>query len=142
LAPHIAQALENDSRLVEKALETQYKELILKPLSAVWQKSSTDYRQAIIVIDALDECEEEPQRIQKILNLLSKLKDIQGIDLQIFVTSRPDLPVLLGFKHLDSDVHKDVALHDIPENIINHDLRAVLASELECIRKNRSIQPP
>jgi hypothetical protein len=142
LASHIAQALENDNSLVEKALETQYEQLILKPLSAVWQKSSTDYRQAIIVIDALDECEEEPQRIQKVLKLLSKLKDVQGIDLRIFVTSRPDLPVLLGFKHLDSDIHKDVALHDIPEYLIDHDLRAVLASELEYVRKDRSIQPP
>jgi hypothetical protein len=142
LASHIAKALENDNRIIEKAVETQCEELILKPLSAVWQKSSTDYKQAIIVIDALDECEEEPQRIQKILNLLSKLKDVQGIDLRVFVTSRPDLPVLLGFKHLDSDVHKDVALHDIPEHIVDHDLRAVLASELENIRQDCSIPSP
>jgi hypothetical protein len=139
VASHIAQALENNNRLVEKAVETQCEELIFKPLSAVWQKSSNEYKQAVIVINALDECEEEPQRIQKILNLLSKLKDVQGIDLRIFMTSRPDLLVLLGFKHLDSDVYKDVALHDIPEHIVDHDLRAVLASELEYIRENRSI---
>jgi hypothetical protein len=102
LASHIAQALDNDNRIVGKAVETQCEELILKPFSAMWQKSSTDYKQAVIVIDALNECEEEPHRIQKILNLLSKLKDVQGIDLRIFVTSRPDLLVILGFKHLDS----------------------------------------
>jgi cytidylate kinase len=142
LAPHIAQALESDSRLIEKAVETQYEELILKPLLAVWQKSTTDHKQAVIVIDALDECEEEPRRIRKILDLLSQLKEIQGIDLRIFITSRPDLPVLLGFKHLNSDVHKDVALHDIPEHIVDHDLRAVLTSELENIREDHSIPPP
>jgi hypothetical protein len=142
LVPHIAQALENCSRLAEKGIETQFEELILRPLSVVWQKSSSKYKQATIVIDALDECEEEPQRIRKILDLLSRLKDVQGIGVRIFVTSRPDLPVLLGFKHLDSDIHKDVALHDIPEHIIDHDLRAVLASEFEYVRKDHSIQPP
>jgi hypothetical protein len=142
LLPYLAQALEDDSRLVEKGIDTQFKELILKPLSAVRLSLSASCKQAAIVIDALDECEEEPQRIRTILNLLSQLKDVQGIDLRIFVTSRPELPVRLGFKSLNSDVHDDVALHDIPEHIVDHDLRAVLASKLESVRMDHSIHPP
>jgi hypothetical protein len=50
--------------------------------------------------------------------------------------------VRLGFKHIDSNAHKDVALHDIPEQIVDHDLRVALASELERIREECSIHPP
>ncbi|KAH8588534.1 vegetative incompatibility protein HET-E-1 [Bisporella sp. PMI_857] len=142
LASHIANALENDAGIVDKAVEIQYEELILKPLSAIWQSSSTDPEQAVIVIDALDECDEEQQRIQTILNLLSKLRDVRGLDLRIFVTSRPEFSVRLGFKKIYSNAHKDVALHDIPEHTVDHDLRVVFLSELEHVRDEYSIQPP
>jgi hypothetical protein len=40
---------------------------------------------------------------------------------------------------MDKDVHKDVALHEVPEHIIDHDLRIVLASGLEYIRVQHSM---
>jgi hypothetical protein len=55
--PHLAQALEDNTGLAEKRIETQFKELILKPLEAVWQTSSPKNEQAAIVIDAPGECE-------------------------------------------------------------------------------------
>jgi cytidylate kinase len=54
LVPHSARALENDAGLVEKAVDVQCEELVLKPFSAIWEKSSTKPKQAVIVIDALD----------------------------------------------------------------------------------------
>jgi hypothetical protein len=55
--PHLAQALEDNTGLAEKRIETQFKELILKPLAAVWRTSSPKNEQAAIVIDTPDECE-------------------------------------------------------------------------------------
>jgi hypothetical protein len=141
LVPHIANALENDPGIVEKAMKTQCEKLILEPLSAIWQRSLTDRKKAVILIDALDECEKE-QQVQTILSLLSKFRDVKDIDLRIFVTSRPKLPIRLGFKNIDSDTHKDVALHDVPGHIVDHDLRAFLTSVLEQLREERLLQPP
>jgi hypothetical protein len=142
LIPYIAKALETDAGIIDKAAETQYEELILNPLSAIQWTSPTKLRQAVVIIDALDECDEDQQRMRKILNLLSRVKGVNGIDLRIFVTSRPELPIRLGFKQIDSDTHKNVALHDIPEPVVDHDLRIVLTSELEYIRQEHSIPSP
>lgn len=56
--------------------------------------------------------------------------------------SRPELRIRLGFMKIGSDTYKNIALHDIPEHIVDHGLRVVLAFELEQIREERSIQPP
>ena len=141
LVPHIVAALEANPSLPEKSMEQQFNKLLLDPLSVIWQKSLAARKKVIVLIDALDECEEE-RHIQTILSLLSRFRSIKGIDLRIFVTSRPELPIRLGFKKINSDAHKDVALHDIPERIVDHDLRAVLASELDMLREEHSLHPP
>jgi hypothetical protein len=141
LVPHITNAIESDQGIAEKSMEQQCDKLILEPLSAVWQRSPTDRKRVVILIDALDECEKE-QDVRIILRLLSKFRDIKGIGLRIFVTSRPELPIRLGFEKIGLDTHKDVALHDIPEHIVDNDLRVVLAFELEQIREERSVPPP
>ncbi|OCK84086.1 hypothetical protein K432DRAFT_463270 [Lepidopterella palustris CBS 459.81] len=66
----------------------------------------------------------------------------QRHNLRIFVRSRPELRIRLGFMKIGSDTYKNIALHDIPEHIVDHGLRVVLAFELEQIREERSIQPP
>lgn len=141
IVPHIVSALEADPTIALKSLETQCDKLMLDPLSATWHKYPAAHKKTIILIDALDECEEE-RHIRTILGLLSKFRYIKGIDLRIFVTSRPELPIRLGFKKMDTDTHKDVGLHEIPEYIVDHDLRAVLASELEKVGEEYSLQLP
>lgn len=136
----IASALEAEPGITEKAMETQCDKLILQPLSLLWLSSPAERYQAIIVIDALDECKGDTH-VQTILGLLSRLRAVKGIDMRIFVTSRPELPIRLGFGRIDIDVHKDVALHEVPEHIIDHDLRIVLASGLEHVREQHSIPP-
>jgi hypothetical protein len=51
-----------------------------------------------VVIDALDECEGEND-IRLILRLLAEAK-IRKI-LRDFVTSRPEMPIRLGFKNIE-----------------------------------------
>lgn len=78
IVPHIANALGVDSGIAAKAMEEQCNKLILEPLSAIWQSSLTDRKKAVILIDALDECEKE-QDVPTILRLLSKFRDVKGI---------------------------------------------------------------
>lgn len=67
----------------------------------------------VVVIDALDECDREDDATA-IIRLLSKAKDVTSVRLRFFVTSRPELPIRLGFKDI-GDRYKDLALHEIPK---------------------------
>jgi hypothetical protein len=60
-----------------------------------------------MVIDALDECDNS-EIIKTTLLLLSLIEVTTAIRLRIFVPSRPELPIELGFRNISSDSHFDV----------------------------------
>jgi hypothetical protein len=55
------------------------------------------------------------------------------------LTSRPDLPIRLGFSKIASDDHKDLVLHDIPIEEIKHDISLFFNYRLAEIRSERSL---
>ena len=138
LVPNVVKALDSDPAISDKAMKEQFEKLVLQPLSEIPRDPSCNRQKLIIVIDALDECEQE-RHIKTILHLLSRSRDLKGVSLRIFVTSRPELPIRLGFQQMDGDTHQDVALHKIPALIIEHDLRAFLKDELARIQKDHSL---
>lgn len=89
-----------------------------------------------MVIDARDECEGEND-IRLILRLLAEAKI--GKILRDFVTSRPEMPIRLGFKNIE-EADQDFVLHDIYQPIIQHELTMFLCHELENIW--RALSPP
>ncbi|KAL2363855.1 hypothetical protein RJZ56_003220 [Blastomyces dermatitidis] len=95
LLEHVKKAIEADPDLVKKALTEQFEKFILEPLLELTGRFPKAPH-LVIVIDALDECERE-QDIKAILHHLARTKTIQSINLRIFVTSRPELPIRLGF---------------------------------------------
>ncbi|KAK0845389.1 hypothetical protein LTR03_007446 [Friedmanniomyces endolithicus] len=118
----VASALDEDSLLCDKHLQPQFEKLLLQPLQQV-DRSSIRTASVVIVIDALDECEND-RNIMTILRLLSKIEVITSIRLRIFVTSRPELPVVLGFrKEVRGDLHHDVRLEDVEQTTIERDIR-------------------
>src|SRR5213083_1309489 len=90
--------------------------LILEPL----EKVSSDLANplVVVVVDALDECERE-EDVKVIIDLLSQAKSLKTIHLRFFVTSRPDLPIRLGFNNI-SGKYEDLVLHQIPEPVVEH----------------------
>jgi hypothetical protein len=54
--------------------------------------------------------------------------------MRIFLTSRPELPIRLGFRKLSADAHQDVVLQDIPQATIEHDISTFLKDEFAKIR--------
>jgi NACHT domain len=140
LVPSIAKAISVDPRIPEKALNEQFEKLIRQPLLAMTYTP----RQAltlIIVIDALDECEKEKD-IREILRLLAKVKDVRPVCLRIFVTSRPELPIRLGFAEISEETRQDLALQEIPEVDIEHDMSTYLRHEFMRIRVEYSKRSP
>jgi hypothetical protein len=143
ILPFIRTALDKNPAISQRALEDQFKKLILEPLLGIQQATSQATSQAparIIVIDALDECEQE-QDIRVILQLLARTKDIRPIPLRILVTSRPELHIRLGFKEMPNGTYQDLVLHEVPRRTIEHDIELFLKHELATIREERMLSP-
>ena len=137
LIPGIRKAIETDPAISEKALKEQFENLILQPLSEIKQ-ALPQALGLVVVIDALDECERE-EDIRAILRLLARTKDLKPVSLRIFVTSRPELPIRLGFNQMSDGTYQDLILHEVPNQTIKHDITVFLRDELANIREQRSL---
>jgi hypothetical protein len=137
MLPSIMKTLKEHPAVSHGALEDQFEKLILQPHLEMKQADS-QAPVLIIVIDALDECEQE-QDIRAILQLLARTKDIQPMPLRIVVTSRPEPHVRLGFKEMPNGTYQDLILHQVPRSTIEHDIRIFLKHELGVIQKERSL---
>jgi hypothetical protein len=95
----------------------------------------------VIVIDALDECN-NPEHAKLINLLLSELKSLGLVRLKSFITSRPELPIRLGFNNI-SRAYENIVLHWIPQLVIKEDITAYFQNELARIRQeyNESLHP-
>jgi hypothetical protein len=133
VAVHIKNALESDPDVVGKIMREQFEKLVLEPMSKIIITPNTPPASGIvIVIDALDECEHD-EDVKLIINLFSRVKSLKSLRLRILVTSRPELPIRLGFRAIDGR-YQDVILHEIAEPIIEQDISTYLQSELARIR--------
>jgi hypothetical protein len=82
----------------------------------------------------LDECEKEAD-IKLLLELFSTLRFAGPLRVRVLVTSRPELPVRLGFSSI-GNTHQDLVLHKIPLPIIEHDISVFLHHEFANIRNS------
>ncbi|KAL8409993.1 hypothetical protein RB594_008184 [Gaeumannomyces avenae] len=139
LRPHVRNAMESDPAIVDKTKKEQFEKLFLEPLD----KCKGDVPGPLaIVVDALDECDRE-EDVTALVRLLSKAKEATSFRIRFFVTSRPELPIRLGFRDIDGS-YQDLALHEIPEPDIKKDISTFLRSELAEVRHkfNKTVPPP
>jgi hypothetical protein len=133
----VRKAIDADPAISGKALKDQFEKLILQPLSEE-KKFPPKALRLVVVVDALDECERE-EDVREILKLLSRTKDISLVSLRVFITSRPELPIRLGFKEMSDGTYQDLILHDVAKETIEHDIALFLKHELGQIREQRSL---
>jgi len=62
------------------------------------------------------------QDIQLILQLLEKAKDLLTVQIKIFLTSRPEIPIFDGFHQLLGEAYQDFILYNILLDIVNADI--------------------
>ncbi|KAM0360221.1 hypothetical protein ACHAPK_011865, partial [Fusarium culmorum] len=67
-----------------------------------------------------------------LINILSQAKTPLP-HLRVFLTSRPELPIRLGFSQVQGS-YQDLVLHAIPAQIVKHDIVMFLNAEFEKIR--------
>ncbi|KAH7464215.1 Vegetative incompatibility protein [Fusarium oxysporum f. sp. matthiolae] len=131
VAMFIKSAVDADQALVDKAVREQFEKLLREPLSKA-TATSLSRPSVVIVVDALDECEKDAD-IKLLLELFSTLSFAGPLRVRVLITSRPELPVRLGFSSIDG-IHQDLILHKIPQSIIEHDISVFLRHEFANIR--------
>ena len=118
----IGKALERKPDASGKQLQDQLRDLIIQPLQSCKQASKSTI---LIVIDALDECDE--QDAERLLSLF--LQEIRKVpNLKIFVTTRPERHILNILHRYKS--HQLYRLHDIESSIVEGDVRRYLSHGL------------
>ncbi|KAG4255304.1 hypothetical protein FPRO04_03837 [Fusarium proliferatum] len=121
----VRKTLDSDPDIVRQAVAKQFSELIEAPLQELAKTPLA------FVIDALDECEKEDE-IKSLIRILSSATSIRKY-LRVLITSRPDLPIRLGFAEANG-TYQALVLHDMPVNTIEHDIMTFLVHEFERIR--------
>jgi hypothetical protein len=117
----IAAALEKDSLLCERHMTKQFDKLLLQPIQS-GRVGDILPKECFIVVDALDECEDVEQ-IEALLKLLARIEDIVAARVRLLVTSRPNLPLVMGFREMSNDLHQDVQVEEAQVPSIKSDLR-------------------
>ncbi|KAK6332563.1 hypothetical protein TWF730_004223 [Orbilia blumenaviensis] len=138
LMPYVSKAIEDNPDVPKRNFKEQFDKLIFEPLSQIALTSTV-----VVIIDALDECQGE-REVQLILKLMGKLRELNGVDLRIFITSRPDHAPTAGFQGLsDSRVlYHDLALHDVEAEKIRRDIQIFLTHEFTQMRIHRHNKLP
>ncbi|KAK5635427.1 hypothetical protein RRF57_011139 [Xylaria bambusicola] len=132
VAEQIQTAIDADPDICSKALSEQFKQLILDSLNNIRAPQTL-----VIIIDALDECEKDADT-RVVIHLLSQVKAIPNVRLRTFLTSRPELPIRLGFQKVQAS-YQNLVLHQIPEHTVKHDLRVFFELELKRIHEEYNV---
>jgi hypothetical protein len=133
----VCAAISKYEDIAEHSLRDQWKHLILQPLSCLGD-ATTQRQSVVIIIDALDECEDEDD-VKLIIWLFSQAKDLKSVHPRIFITSRPETPIRCGFDDIPEADHHDFILHDISKSVVSADLTLFFRHEFARIKKDRRV---
>ncbi|KAL7798225.1 hypothetical protein V8C37DRAFT_249141 [Trichoderma ceciliae] len=136
IARRVREVIEAEPDITRKSLAEQFQKLILKPIEVA--QSGPPMTMAI-VIDALDECEGD-RDIQVIIYQLSQMSLLEVAPLRVFVTSRFEPPIRLGFRDIDGK-YIEIPLHTIPKAQIERDIKLFLQYRLKQIQQEFELVP-
>jgi NACHT domain len=128
----ICEVITEYSAIASQALRDQWNQLVLQPLSKL--EANSLQSPLLIVIDALDECEGE-NNIRMILQLLAEARAPRTVQLRIFLTSRPEIPIHFGFHTMPKILCYDLVLHDISRAIVDNDISTFFEQNLGIIKE-------
>ncbi|KAG7412793.1 Vegetative incompatibility protein HET-E-1 [Fusarium oxysporum f. sp. rapae] len=126
----IKKALDANSAVIGDFVKEQFEKLIQEPLSKAAATATTP-SSVVMVINALDECDQEAD-IRLLINIFSLAKTLRP-RFRVFLTSRPELPIRLGFSEVQGS-YQDLVLHDIPAQVVEHGIIVFLDDKFKKIR--------
>lgn len=127
LGPYLKSTIEAEPRVCDKTIGEQFEKLIMGPLLKIDEKTWKTTT-LVVILDALDECDGDKD-MQLVINLFSKTARLKSTRLKVFVTSRPELPIRLGFISIGS-ANQDLVLHEVRSGVIEKDIRIFLNTNL------------
>ncbi|KAH7322218.1 hypothetical protein B0J17DRAFT_621252, partial [Rhizoctonia solani] len=124
----LVKALESDPDAGTRALNVQYKKLIVNPLEQMQKSLPANF---IVVIDALDECDNEDS-VGKILDLI--LSPAYTLPIRFLVSSRPEREITrcLG-DQLGEQGDTRLVLHDLASEGVRADIETYIRHELNTV---------
>ena len=136
----VAEVVTQDPLIFDKALGEQFDKLIYQPLRQV-KLVANGPSTFIVVVDALDECEKEKD-VKVIIDLWSRLAHLTTVRLKLLLTSRPELPIQLGFREISTAIYQDMVLQDaVPHTTIQRDILIFLKDAFGKIRNRFNRDP-
>ncbi|KAI9375956.1 hypothetical protein BJX61DRAFT_539274 [Aspergillus egyptiacus] len=129
----IFRAVEENPLIADKGVESQFHELILQPIRSL--KLTSPVR-GLIVVDALDECD-DTRHIRTIIRLLTRLSK-EEVGLRVLLSTRPETSIQLAFKALSARVYQDLILYGAARQTVDGDIHAVLVHELKKITEDHN----
>ncbi|RAK84165.1 WD domain-containing protein [Aspergillus costaricaensis CBS 115574] len=131
-AAHLKDSVQHKHDVAQQSLAQQWSGLLLEPLSALSDKFSQSMV-LVLVIDALDECQNGRIYAQSIVELLATARTLEKVQLRIFVTSRPEEYLSDGFTQIPSTTYCDVMIDDTGDVTTERDIRIFLEDKLSDI---------
>ena len=129
LREYICEAVAKHRDIASRSLRDQWTQLILRPLG---QLEATPPKVLTVVIDALDECESEND-VRGMIQLFAEAKVLGKGRLRLFLTSRQETPIRLGFGEIPEDQHHNFVLHSISSSVIDQDILTFFRYELNAL---------
>jgi len=121
--------LQSNPDVVHESLRDQMEKFLVEPL---WSAGIS----TVIVIDALDECRDEEPESAILLVLGQSISKIPGV--KFFITSRPDMHIMTGFRGPLLQGLTDVfILHEVEPCAVNTDIRHFFKYEVSRLARRR-----
>ena len=137
IAIHVQKSLEENPHIVGKATREQFDELIFQPLKRFClEQSAHRGLPIIVVVDALDECDNDDGfEIELLVGLFSNLQKLQPPLIKVFCTSRPEVSARDSFKRIDG-FYEQFILHEMRQLEVKDDISRYLEHELLEVQKS------
>lgn len=133
----ISEAIAQRKDIAGQTLRDQWNHLVLNPLSMLSHASHP--LSYILVVDALDECDND-LNIRILVQLLAEARSLKAVQLRVFLTSRPEIPIRYGFYQIPGAEHQEFVLHNISQSIVDHDISIFLDDNLRAIGQDNFLK--
>ncbi|KAG8720878.1 hypothetical protein FRC09_008845 [Ceratobasidium sp. 395] len=121
----LARVLRDDKDAHNRPLQKQFDGLFVKPLRETMDTFPND---VVIVVDALDECEDQGGVAKVITTLLSHAT---GLPVKFFVTSRPEPKIVDQMRKEEAEgTRLELRLHELKSTIVQQDITTYLVAKL------------
>lgn len=128
----LARVLEKERNVHTRLLQIQFESLIVKPLLAVRDTLPEDL---VVVIDALDECDDRQSTGLILDALFTKVADLP---IKFIVSSRPEPEIRDQMQNQGGQASARLVLHELDNGTVQRDIETYLREALAPVRPTES----